>query len=145
MRFVFMVVTFTRRLRCLMCVCFMVMVVTFTRWLRSLMCVRFMVMVVIIAGWGMRFMSLVCMRFMVMIVTIAGWGMRFMSLVCMRFMVMLMVVAFHLWGRGVGTIGTMGVFSLCVEGAHRQGETAEKEEGAWRHKRISHGKGLSGR
>jgi hypothetical protein len=55
-----------------------------------------------------------------------------------------MVVAFHLWGRGLGTIGTMGVFGFCVEGAHRQGEAAEEEEGAWRHKRISHGKGLSG-
>jgi hypothetical protein len=73
---------------------------------------------------------------MLMIVTIAGW-LRCLMCVCF------MVVAFHLWGRGVGTIGTMGVFGLCVEGAHRQGEAAEEEEGAWRHKRISHGKGLS--
>jgi hypothetical protein len=82
-------------------------------------------------------------RFVVMVVTIVGWGMRFMYFVCVCFMVMLMIVAFHLWGRGVGAIGTMGVFGLCVEGAHRQGEAAEEEEGAWRHKRISHGKGLS--
>jgi hypothetical protein len=81
------------------------MVVFITRWLRCLMCVRFMVMVV----------------------TIAGWLMHFMSRRCVCFMVMLMIVAFHLWGRGVGAIGTMGVFGLCVEGAHRQGEAAEEE------------------
>lgn len=40
---------------------------------------------------------------------------------------MVMFVAFHLWGRGVGAIRTMGVFGLCVEGAHRQGEAAEEE------------------
>lgn len=90
MRFVFMVVTFTRRLR--------------------------------------SFMSV---RFMFMIVTIAGWGMRFRYFICVCIMVMLVVVAFHLWGRGVGAMGTMGVFGLCVEGAHRQGEAAE-EEGATR-------------
>jgi hypothetical protein len=100
----------------------MVMIVFITCWLRSLMNVCIVVMVVFITGWLMHFMSRRC--------------------VC--FMVMLMVVAFHLWGRGVSTIGAMGVFGLCVEGAHRQGEAAEEEEGAWRHKRISHGKGLSG-
>ena len=90
MRFVFMVVTFTCRLR-----------------------------------------SLISVRFMVMVMPIAGWGMRFMYFVCVCFMVMIVVVAFHLWGRGVGAMGTMGVFGFCVEGAHRQGEAAE-EEGATR-------------
>lgn len=84
---------------------FVFMVMSFTRWLRSLMSVCIVVMVVAITRWGMRFMYFVCVRFVVMLV----------------------VVAFHLWGRGVGAMGTMGVFGLCVEGAHRQGEAAEEE------------------
>ena len=85
---------------------------------------RFVFMVVTFTYWLRCFMSV---RFMVMVVTIAGWGMRFMYFVCVCIIVMLVVVAFHLWGRGVGAIGTMGVFGLCVEGAHRQGEAAEEE------------------
>ena len=85
------------------------------------MCVRFMFMVMTFTGWLRSFMSV---RFMVMIVTIACW---LRSLMCVCIMVMLVVVAFHLWGRGVGAIGTMGVFGFCVEGAHRQGEAAEEE------------------
>lgn len=63
----------------------------------------------------------------VMVVAITRWLMHFMSRRCVRFVVMLMFVAFHLWGWGVGAIGSMGVFGLCVEGAHRQGEAAEEE------------------